>query len=85
MSEQEEKTTYSIGHVVIAFVTGALAGVATALLTSPITGRQSRDYLGRLAGRSKDTLSRAPEMIRRTFGKGKEQVEDYPEQKRSET
>ena len=43
------------GAIVVAFVAGAVAGAAVALLFAPASGDETRDYLGRRAreGRSK--------------------------------
>ena len=42
------------GSVMLAFVLGAVAGAAAALLFAPATGDETREYLGRRARESRD-------------------------------
>jgi gas vesicle protein len=45
MTEQT-KESGSGGTILIAFVLGAIAGAAVALLTAPATGRETREFIG---------------------------------------
>jgi len=42
----QPKDSGSGGTVLLAFVLGAIAGAAVALLTAPATGRETREFLG---------------------------------------
>ena len=57
------------GAIVVAFVAGAVAGAAVALLFAPASGDDTRDYLGRRAreGRSKavDAFDKARDQYQR--------------------
>jgi len=60
-----ESHAYGFGSFLGAFVLGAAAGAAVALLTAPRSGRETRE---RLKGASLDlgkTLERVPDAIRR--------------------
>ena len=49
------------GSVVMAFLAGAAVGAAAALLFAPVTGRETREYLGQ---RARDGRERASEAAR---------------------
>ena len=57
------------GSVMLAFMLGAMAGAAVALLFAPAAGEETRDYLGRRARESRD---RAREVARDAAGQGRE-------------
>ncbi len=75
----EDVKRYSFGHLAIAFFGGALAAVAATLLTTPITGRESRAHVVRLAKRGKVVLAQAPDVIRRGLRRGKRGIKAYVE------
>ena len=50
------------GTVLLAFLVGAVAGAAVALLYAPATGKETRDFLGEKARESRD---KAKEMAAR--------------------
>jgi len=41
-----EEKNGSSGTVLLAFILGAIAGAAVALLTAPATGRETREFIG---------------------------------------
>jgi gas vesicle protein len=47
------------GGVIAAFLVGALAGAAAALLYAPATGEDARDYLGQRAREGRDRANEA--------------------------
>lgn len=75
-----EENRFSFGHLAIAFFTGALTAVAATLLTTPITGRESRAHVRRLAQRGKDALARTPDAIRRGLRRTQRRAEDIEEE-----
>jgi gas vesicle protein len=62
------------GAILVAFVAGAVAGAAVALLFAPATGDETREYLGQRAreGRSKaaTVLEKAREQYQRAAEAG---------------
>ena len=44
------------GTVMLAFLVGALAGAAVALLYAPATGRETREFLGEKARAGRDAI-----------------------------
>jgi gas vesicle protein len=69
--------TSSSGALLVAFVAGAVAGAAVALLFAPATGDDTREYLGQRAreGRSKAVTA---------FEKAKEQYQKAAEERERE-
>jgi gas vesicle protein len=69
--------TSSSGALLVAFVAGAVAGAALALLFAPATGDDTREYLGQRAreGRSKAVTA---------FEKAKEQYQKAAEERERE-
>jgi len=67
----EENTRYGLGHLIVVFVTGALAGAVTALLTSPFTGKEGREHLRHLAQKGRSKLAKAPDAVRTAFLRGR--------------
>lgn len=57
------------GAVMLAFVLGAVAGAAVALLFAPASGEETRDYLGR---RARDGRDRARDAARDAADQGRE-------------
>jgi len=62
------------GSVFVAFVAGAIAGAAVALLFAPATGEQTREYLGERAREGKDRANEAARQGREIFNKQRENV-----------
>jgi gas vesicle protein len=60
------------GTVLLAFLVGAIAGAAAALLYAPATGRETRDYLGEKARESRDKANELAEKGRKVFNEGRE-------------
>ena len=52
------------GAVVLAFVAGAIAGAAVALLFAPATGEETRDFLNQRAREAGDTVAEAARQFR---------------------
>jgi hypothetical protein len=72
-----------IGEMTLAFLLGAAAGAAVALLFAPATGRQTREFLGQKAreGQDKatdlalDTWARQRDTVVTAFERGREAFE----------
>ena len=66
------------GSVMLAFVMGAVAGAAVALLFAPAAGEESREYLGKRAregrDRAKDAARDAGEQGREFYQRQRENV-----------
>ena len=60
------------GTVLLAFLVGAIAGAAAALLYAPATGRETRDYLGEKARESREKANELAEKGRKVFNEGRE-------------
>ena len=80
------------GTVMLAFLVGAVAGAACALLYAPATGEETRRYLGDKAreGREKasEVAARSKEVLkqgRETFGEAIERGREAFQQARRET
>jgi gas vesicle protein len=52
------------GAVLLAFVAGALAGAAVALLYAPATGEETREYLGQRAREGREKVVDAARQFR---------------------
>jgi gas vesicle protein len=81
------------GSLMTAFLFGALAGAAVALLYAPTTGEEARDYLGERMGdgrdranaatrQSKEALHRHRENLASTFEKVRETYRNAHENER---
>jgi gas vesicle protein len=61
--------TSSGGTVMLAFLVGAMAGAAAALLFAPASGEETREYLGQKAregrARARDAVDQGREVYRR--------------------
>jgi len=55
---------FGAGGILLAFVAGALAGAAAALLLAPRSGREARARLGEAAGQAGDRLQRERDAVR---------------------
>ena len=60
------------GSILLAFVLGAVSGAAIALLYAPVTGRETREYLGERAREGRDRATQAAEKGRQAFNQGRE-------------
>ena len=60
------------GKVVTAFLVGALAGAAVALLFAPATGQQTREFLGEKAREGRDKAEEAARHTRETLARQRE-------------
>ena len=52
------------GAVLVAFIAGAVAGAAVALLFAPATGEETRDYLGQRAREGREKVVDAARQFR---------------------
>jgi gas vesicle protein len=62
------------GSVLLAFLLGAVSGAAVALLYAPITGRETREYLGEKAREGRDRAADAAQKGRQAINQGRETV-----------
>ena len=61
------------GTVLLAFVAGAAAGAAVALLFAPASGTDTRAYVNRRAREARDRATHAAEQGREMFNRQREQ------------
>ena len=62
------------GSMFVAFVAGAIAGAAVALLFAPATGEDTREYLGQRAREGKDRAADAARQGREVFNKQRDNL-----------
>jgi len=62
------------GSVMLAFVLGAVAGAAAALLFAPAAGEETRDYLGKRAREGRDRARDAGDQGREFYQRQRENV-----------
>ena len=62
------------GSVLLAFLLGAVSGAAVALLYAPVTGRETREYLGERAREGRDRAADAAQKGRQAISQGRETV-----------
>jgi len=60
------------GTILLAFLVGAVAGAAVALLYAPATGRETREYLGDKAREGRERANQAAERSRDIINQGRE-------------
>jgi len=60
------------GSVLLAFLLGAVSGAAVALLYTPVTGRETREYLGERAREGRERASQAAEKGRQVLNQGRD-------------
>ena len=60
------------GSVMLAFLVGAVAGAAVALLYAPAAGRETREYLGDKAREGRDRAADAAAKGREVMNQGRE-------------
>ena len=68
MKREEEMVRYrgfGFGHVLLAALTGAAAGAATAYLTAPASGTDSRRKVLEAVDETRDSVARVPLALRR--------------------
>ena len=63
------------GSVMVAFVLGAVAGAAVALLFAPASGEETREYLGEKAREGKAKVREGREHILSAVERGREAFE----------
>ena len=62
------------GGVLVAFIAGAIAGAAAALLFAPARGEETREYLGQRAREGKDRAAEAARQGREILNKQRENL-----------
>ena len=62
------------GTVMLAFLVGAVAGAAVALLYAPATGKDTREYLGERAREGRERAEAMAEKGRQAFNEGRETI-----------
>ena len=62
------------GNVMLAFLLGAVAGAAVALLYAPATGRETREFLGEKAREGRDRAAEAAARGREAVNRSRETV-----------
>ena len=62
------------GGLLVAFVAGAMAGAAVALLFAPASGEETRDYLGERAREGRERAAEAARQGREALNRQREQL-----------
>jgi gas vesicle protein len=62
------------GSVLLAFLVGAVAGAAVALLYAPATGQETREFLGEKAREGRDRANEAAAKGREYLNQGRETI-----------
>jgi gas vesicle protein len=62
------------GSVLLAFILGAVSGAAVALLYAPVSGRETREYLGEKAREGRDRAREAADKGRDFINQGRETI-----------
>ena len=62
------------GTVMLAFLMGAVAGAAVALLYAPATGKETREYLGERARDGREKASALAEKGKQALNEGRETI-----------
>lgn len=70
------------GSVLLAFLVGAVAGAAVALLYAPATGAETREFLGEKAREGRDRAVKAAERGRQAVKEGRENLTNAVERGR---
>jgi len=71
-----DKSGYSGLGIFFAFLGGAVAGAATALLLAPASGEETREKLLDYANQGKDKVSRMPKAIASAYTQAAEVAKD---------
>ena len=69
---RDEGAGAGAGTVLLAFLMGAIAGAAVALLYAPASGEKTREYLGEKAREGKKRAAEAAEKASEVFTQGRE-------------
>ena len=70
------------GSVMLAFLVGAVAGAAVALLYAPATGRETRELLGEKAREGRERATEAAAKGREVISRGRETLTNAVERGR---
>jgi len=62
------------GSILLAFILGAVSGAAVALLYAPVTGRETREFLGDRAREGRQSAAEAAEKGREFFNQGRDTI-----------
>jgi len=62
------------GSIMLAFLLGAVSGAAVALLYAPVSGRETREYLGEKAREGRDRASEVATRGREVLNQGRETI-----------
>ena len=62
------------GSILLAFLVGAVAGAAVALLYAPATGRETREFLGEKAREGRDRAAEAAAKGREYINQGRDTI-----------
>ena len=60
------------GSILLAFLLGAVSGAAVALLYAPVTGRETREYIGDKAAEARAKAAEAAAKGREALNQGRE-------------
>ena len=60
------------GNILLAFILGAVSGVAVALLYAPASGRETRDYIGDKTAEARARAAEAAAKGREAINQGRE-------------
>jgi gas vesicle protein len=71
-----DKSGYTGLGVFFAFLGGAVAGAAAALLLAPVSGEETRQKLLDIASQGKDKVSRVPKAIASAYSQAAEVAKD---------
>lgn len=64
----------SAGQILTAFLVGAAAGAAVALLFAPATGKETREFLAEKAREGRETAAEAARQTRETLARQRETI-----------
>lgn len=70
------------GSVLLAFLLGAVSGAAVALLYAPVTGRETREYLGDRAREGRERAGQAAQRANQFVQQGRETLSNAIEKGR---
>jgi gas vesicle protein len=75
-NQMAEREGFSGFGIFLAFLGGAAAGAAAALLFAPMTGEETRDKLIGMANASKDKVARMPKALKSAYSQATEVARD---------
>jgi gas vesicle protein len=70
------------GNILLAFLLGAVSGAAVALLYTPVTGRETREYLGDRAREGRERANQAAQRANQFVQQGRETLSNAIEKGR---